>query len=145
MKSLSRVQLFVTPWTVAFQTPPSMGFSRQEYWSGLPFPSLRDLPDPGSNLGLPHCGQTLYCLSHQGSPVMFIILDNKRQKHGLWKPHVNRLLLTLLNSLNKSNTFVKCLLFFGAIIDLILKKVSLTTGQNVYKYWYLYFENLSYL
>ena len=39
MKSLSRVQLFVTPWTVAYDTPLSMGFSRQEYWSGLPFPS----------------------------------------------------------------------------------------------------------
>ena len=39
MKSLSHVQLFVTPWTVAYQAPPSMGFSRQEYWSGLPFPS----------------------------------------------------------------------------------------------------------
>ena len=41
MKSLSHVQLFVTPWTVAYQAPPSMGFSRQEYWSGLPFPSAR--------------------------------------------------------------------------------------------------------
>ena len=39
MKSLSCVLLFVTPWTVAYQTPPSMGFSRQEYWSGLPLPS----------------------------------------------------------------------------------------------------------
>ena len=39
MKSLSRVQLFTTPWTLAYQAPPSMGFSRQEYWSGLPFPS----------------------------------------------------------------------------------------------------------
>ena len=39
VKSLSRVQLFATPWTVAHQAPPSMGFSRQEYWSGLPFPS----------------------------------------------------------------------------------------------------------
>ena len=47
VKSLSHVQLFVTPWTVAHQTPPSMGFSRQEYWSGLPFPSPGDLPDPG--------------------------------------------------------------------------------------------------
>ena len=45
--SLSRVRLFVTPWTVAYQVPPSMGFSRQEYWSGLPFPSPGDLPDPG--------------------------------------------------------------------------------------------------
>ena len=47
MKSLSRVRLFATPWTVAHQAPPSMGFSRQEYWSALPFPSPRDLLDPG--------------------------------------------------------------------------------------------------
>ena len=47
MKSLSCVQLFVTPWTVAHQAPLSMGFSRQEYWSELPFPSPGDLPDPG--------------------------------------------------------------------------------------------------
>ena len=45
--SLSHVQLFVTPWTVAHHAPLSMGFSRQEYWSGLPFPAPRDLPDPG--------------------------------------------------------------------------------------------------
>ena len=42
----SRVQLFVTPWTVAPQAPLSMGFSRQEYWSGLPFPPPGDLPHP---------------------------------------------------------------------------------------------------
>ena len=47
VKSLSRVQLFGTPWTVAHQATPSMGFSRQKYWSGLPFPSPGDLPDPG--------------------------------------------------------------------------------------------------
>ena len=47
MKSLSRVRLFATPWTVAYQAPLSMGFSRQEYWSRLPFPSPGDLPDPG--------------------------------------------------------------------------------------------------
>ena len=47
VKSLSPVRLFETPWTVAHQTPPSMGFSRQEYWSGLPFPSSGDLPNPG--------------------------------------------------------------------------------------------------
>ena len=53
LKSLSRVQLFVTPWTVAHQAPPSMGFSRQEYWSGLPFPSPGHLPDPGIEPGSP--------------------------------------------------------------------------------------------
>ena len=47
VKSLSCVQLFATPWTVAYQAPPSIGFSRQEYWSGLPFLSPEDLPDPG--------------------------------------------------------------------------------------------------
>ena len=41
------------------QTPPSMGFSRQEYWSGLPFPSPGNLPTQGSNPGLPHCRKTL--------------------------------------------------------------------------------------
>ena len=43
----SRFRLFVTPWTVARQAPLSMGFSRQEYWSGLPCPPPGDLPDPG--------------------------------------------------------------------------------------------------
>ena len=47
VKSLSRVRLFATPWTVAHQAPLSMGFARQEYWSGLPFPSPGDLPNPG--------------------------------------------------------------------------------------------------
>ena len=53
MKSLSRVRLFATPWTVAYQPSPSMGFSRQEYWSGLPFPSPGDLLDPGVEPGSP--------------------------------------------------------------------------------------------
>ena len=47
VKSFSCVRLFATPWTVAYQAPPSMGFSRQECWSGLPLPSPGDLPDPG--------------------------------------------------------------------------------------------------
>ena len=54
---LSRVRLFATPWTVAYQAPLSMGwsmgFSRQEYWSGLPFPSPGDLPNPGIEPGSP--------------------------------------------------------------------------------------------
>ena len=50
-KSLSRVRLCATPWTVAYQAPPSMGFSRQEYWSGLPFSTPGDLPNPVIELG----------------------------------------------------------------------------------------------
>ena len=70
MKSLSLVRLFATPWTIAFQVPPSMGFSRCEHWSGLLFLSSGDLPDPGIDPGLPHCRQMLYHLSHQGNPVI---------------------------------------------------------------------------
>ena len=47
VKLLSRVRLFATPWTVAHQAPQSMEFSRQDSWSGLPFPSPADLPNPG--------------------------------------------------------------------------------------------------
>ena len=47
-QSLSRVQFFGTLWTVSCQAHLSMGFSRQEYWGGLPFPTPRDLPDPGT-------------------------------------------------------------------------------------------------
>ena len=53
VKSLGRVRLFATPWTVAYQSSQSMEFSRQEYWSGLPFPSPGDLPDPGIEPGSP--------------------------------------------------------------------------------------------
>ena len=53
VKSLSCVWLFATPWTVAYQALPSMGFSRQEYWSGMPFPSPGDLPNPGIEPGSP--------------------------------------------------------------------------------------------
>ena len=63
MELLSRVQLFATPWTIAHQAPASMGFPRPEYWSGLPFLSPGDLPNPG----LPQCRPILYQLSHQGS------------------------------------------------------------------------------
>ena len=62
------VWLFATPWTVARQAPQSVGFSRQEYWSGLPCPPPGDLPHPGVEPGPPHC-RTLYRLSSQGSPL----------------------------------------------------------------------------
>ena len=65
------VQLSVTPLTVAHHAPPSMGFFRQEYWNGLPFPAPRDLPHPGIKLTsqrLLHCRRILYPLSHMESP-----------------------------------------------------------------------------
>ena len=64
---LSRVQLFATPWTVPCQAPLSTGFLRQDYWSGLPFPPPRDLPNPGTEPNSPALQADSLPLSHQGS------------------------------------------------------------------------------
>ena len=65
-------QLFATPWTVAYQASLSMGFSRQEYWSGLPFPSPGDLPDTGMEPRSPALEADALTSSHQGSPDAFV-------------------------------------------------------------------------
>ena len=82
MKSLSRVRLFVTPWTVAYQASQSMGFYRQEYWSGFHFLLQGIFLTQGSNLGLLHRRQILHPLSHQGSPDS----DNHWSTFCLWIP-----------------------------------------------------------
>ena len=66
VKLLSRVQLFATPWTVAYQAPPSMEFSRQVYWSGLPFPSPGDLLDPVIEPGSPALQADTLLSEHPG-------------------------------------------------------------------------------
>ena len=66
---LSHVQLLAIPWTVPCQAPLSMGFSRQEYWSGLPFPSPRDLPDPGIKHGSPALQADSLPLEPPGKPI----------------------------------------------------------------------------
>ena len=68
-QSLSRVCLFATPWTVAKQAPLSMGFPRQEYWSGLPYPSPGDLPEPGIKPASSALQAYSLLLGHQGIPV----------------------------------------------------------------------------
>ena len=67
-KSLSHVWLFATPLTVAHQSPLSMGFSRQEDWSGLPFPSPEDLPNPGIEPGSPALQANSLPTELQGKP-----------------------------------------------------------------------------
>ena len=110
VKSLSCVRLLATPWTAAYQAPPSMGFSRQEYCSGVPLPSLMDCIDPwnyprqntgvgslsllqgifptqGLNPGIPNCRQTLYQLSHKGSPksLSHVQLFFNPMDRGAWR------------------------------------------------------------
>ena len=72
MKLLSHVRLFATPWTIANRTPPSMGFSRLEYWSGLPFPSPGDLPDLGIELRSPALPADALPSEPLGNPSLII-------------------------------------------------------------------------
>ena len=69
VKLFSHVQLFATPWIVAYQAPLSMELSRQEYWSGLPFPSPGDPPDPGLEPRSPAVQADAPLFEHQGSPT----------------------------------------------------------------------------
>ena len=68
LSHFSCVRLFVTPWTVASQAPLSMELSRQEYWSGLPFPSPGDLPNPGIEPASPVCAGGFFTTESPGKP-----------------------------------------------------------------------------
>ena len=72
VKLLSHVQLFATPWTVACQVPPAMGLSRQECWSGLPFPSPGDLPGPGIEPGSPALQTDALPSEPPGKPILTV-------------------------------------------------------------------------
>ena len=82
MRSLSHVQLFVTPWTVAPQDPRTMGFSRHESWSGLPFPSPGDLPYPGMESGSSALQADSLLSEPPGKPTnMFTTIKFETQKN----------------------------------------------------------------
>ena len=72
VKSFIRFRLFATPWTLAHQAPPSMGFSRQEYWSGLPFPSPGDLPNPGIKPRSPTLRSDVLTSEPPGKPLKIV-------------------------------------------------------------------------
>ena len=90
-QSLSRVQLFTTPLTVAHQAPLSMGFPRQDYWSGLPFTSPGDLPNPGIEPKFLAWQADFLPLSHLGSPLRSVQFSSVAQS-----------CLTLCNPMNHS-------------------------------------------
>ena len=81
MELLSRVRLFATPRTVAYQAPPSMGFSRQDYWSGLPFPSPGDIPNPGIKPESPSLQTGALPSEPPGKPLLMEVLINYYYPH----------------------------------------------------------------
>ena len=111
VKSLSRVRLFATPWTVAYQASPSMGFSRQEYRSRLSFPSPGDLPDPGIEPGLLHYRQILYYLTHQGGRL--------HTNHSTVSCNINLIIILWERDDNLLLLNGKCVLVQGYKLDLI--------------------------
>ena len=96
---------FVTPWTVAHQAPPSIGFPRQESWSGLPFPSPGDLPDPGIEPASPALAGGFFTTEPPGKPL--------GQPHSLPKEHDLRALMTFfleltLGDSEEQGNLVRC-------------------------------------
>ena len=81
VKLLSHVWLFATPWTIALQTPLFMEFSKQEYWSGVPFPSTGDIPDPGIEPESPALQADSLPSEPPGTPLWPGKLDYKRQEN----------------------------------------------------------------
>ena len=90
---LSAQSIFATPWTVAHKTPLSMGFSRQEYWSGLPFPSPGDLPHPGTEPAFPALAYRFFTTASPGN----------------CKCHKDRIFFFLMASAIKTRLFSPCL------------------------------------
>ena len=163
--SLSHVQLFVTPWTVAHQAPLSMEFSRQEYWSGLPFSPPGDLPNPGifSTQGPNPCLLHFYrwILYHCTTQVFFTfcifllaIVDlHITESGGLeseqnWSPRLmNNILGLLWNTFNDFwlaihrpfwgfvYVFFVCLFFAFSLLFKFLKMHSFNTRLNI---WWIY-------
>ena len=109
VKSVSLVQLFVTPWTVAHQTPLSMGFPRQEHWCGLPFPSPEDLPDPGIKPASPAL-QAVSCIAGRSfnnwatkEPQMTLLVTN------YWPHHSKEMATSVLHMEYGNCGFSLCL------------------------------------
>ena len=100
LQSISCVQLFAAPWVIAYQAPLSMKFPRQEYWSGLPFPFLGDLPNPGIEPVSPALQADSLPLSQQGSPTPWCTL------HG-WDPQCHPQSSILLQAQSADN-YIPC-------------------------------------
>ena len=110
---LSHVLLFVTPCTVACQVPQSVGFSRQEYWSGLPFPPPQALPTQGSNphlLSLLHWQVDSLPLCHLGNPIKYLLPYNKLPKNLMTENNIHFILYIYVTYIYYSRGSRSCVL-----------------------------------
>ena len=111
-QSLSCVWLFVTPWTVAHQAPLSKGFPRQEYWSGLPFPSSGELPDPGTELTSPTLASEFFTTQPPEKP-----------SHANYPLYNNNTWLSQIGDTENSPSWKNEVLFLHLLDDTLKKKM----------------------
>ena len=122
---LSHVQLFVTPWTIAHQAPLSMEFPRQEYWSGLPFPTPRDLPDPGIEPAFPALAGGFLTNEPPGKPLCIdfvAVVSCSVVSDSLWPPWTVAWQASLSMNFPDKNTGVGC--------HCLLQGIFLSQGLN---------------
>ena len=111
VKSLSRVRLFATPWTVAHHAPLSMGFSRQEYWSGLPLRVMHGFPKTRLNLvGWVNLGEWILCGSKVGQGLVFLSVQRK----ALLECHFD-------DGVNELFAFKLCIFALRSLVTLVKK------------------------
>ena len=142
VKLLSRVRLFATLWTVAHQAPLSMGFSRQEYWSGLPFPSPGDLPNPGIKPRSPALQADTLTSEPPGKPITHKAEENQQQH---WAS-IGRVILKIplrvfpLHVLPASNAILTRLdrMFKAPLNTLISSQLVVVGGEAMYFRLYLH-------
>ena len=129
VKSLSRVWLFATPWIVAYQALPSMGFSRQEYWNGLPFSSPGDLPNPGIEPGSPAL-QTDALLSEPPGKQWYCTLNRLQCKSNFYMNWETKNLCNLLyfSNLEQSPHYLRGT---PACILVLFHKMKVKTGKQM--------------
>ena len=129
------VPLFVIPWTVALQAPLSMGFPRQEYWSGLPFPPTGNLPDPGikpTSAASPTLQADSLPLSHRRSPLSEV---SKIQKNSKWYDSTSVMYLEYINSkVQKIQQRLPGLRQWGAQIYYFMGIVAAYGDENILRW-----------
>ena len=133
---LSCVQLFVTTWTVACQAPLFMGLSRQEYWSGLPFLSLGDLPNPGIELESPALAGGFFTIQPPRNPTIYycscLLWSSNCPTVCQWEP-LSRCLCPFIMTLHFGEHF----LTFLASIPSLLSSILLTTSPwSLDSFWW---------
>ena len=121
MKLLSHVWLFVTPWTVAYHSPPSMGFSRQEYWSGLPFPPPEDLSAPGIEPRFPTLEMKDEWVDYK--VITLLWLSSDYYSNGQFTNH-------LLNSFFPTSIFIHSVQFSHSVDWISARQASLSITNS---------------